>query len=178
VHKIDGNDKEGKLLKALARGLNPIAKRFKGFIINGYRFHTKDLEKKRTQNSGVMVEVEGEIWYGRLVDILELDYYGEYKVVVFQCEWVDINSSRGIKRDAYGGTCVNFSKLIHTGQYLKDDPFIFYSQAKQVFYLEDAKDEGWLHVVKTKPRDLYELHATLESIYDDDDRDTYTQCLS
>ena len=78
MHKIDGNDKEGKLLKALARGLNPIAIRFKGFIINGYRFHTKDLEKKRrTQNSGVMVEVEGEIWYGRVVDILELDHYGE-----------------------------------------------------------------------------------------------------
>lgn len=80
-----------------------------------------------------MVEVEGEIWYGRLVDIFEHNYYGAYKVVVFQCDWVDINSSRQIKRGAYGGTCVNFSKLIHTSQRLKDDPFIFSSQAKQVF---------------------------------------------
>ena len=69
-----------------------------GFIINGYRFHRKDLKRKRkTRNSGPMVEVEGGIWYGRLVDILKLDYYGAYKVVIFQCEWFDINSSRGIK---------------------------------------------------------------------------------
>lgn len=56
-----------------------------------------------------------------------------------------------------GHACVNFSKLIHTGQYLHDDPFVFSSQAKQVFYVEDEKQKRWLHVNKTKPRDIFDL---------------------
>ncbi|PKA46420.1 hypothetical protein AXF42_Ash020311 [Apostasia shenzhenica] len=116
---------------ALARGPNNIVKKHSGFVINGYRYHTKEREMNRkTQNSGVLVEVDDEKYYGVLVDIIELDYFGNFKVVLFHCDWIDIKSSRGLKKDSYGFNMINFSQLIHTGQALKDDPFIFSSQAK------------------------------------------------
>nr|CAD1833485.1 unnamed protein product [Ananas comosus var. bracteatus] len=140
---------------AIARGPNNVAKRYSGFVINGFRFHTKNREKlRKTQNSGVMVEAEGQDYYGKLTDIFELDYYGSFKVVLFRCEWVDIRSPRGMKKDTNGFVLVNFSKLMHTGHLLKDDPFIFSSQAKQVFYIQDVKNEEWSYVLITKPRDL------------------------
>nr|CAD1844059.1 unnamed protein product [Ananas comosus var. bracteatus] len=161
---------------AIARGPNNVAKRYSGFVINGFRFHTKNHEKlRKTQNSGVMVEAEGQDSYGKLTDIFELDYYGSFKVVFFRCEWVDIRSPRGMKKDTNGFVLVNFSKLMHTGQLLKDDPFIFSSQAKQVFYIQDVKNEEWSYVLITKPRDLYDMGTTLQG--EDDDDQTYTQCM-
>lgn len=158
---------------AIARGPNNVVKKFSGFIINGFRFHTKDREKlRKTQNSGVMVEAEGQAYYGVLTDIIELDYYGSFKVVLFRCDWADITSQKGSKKDTNGCTLVNFSKLIHTGQLLKDDPFVFSSQAKQVFYIQDPRYEEWSQVVMTKPRDLYDMGAQLQ-----DDAETYTQCM-
>nr|CAD1839723.1 unnamed protein product [Ananas comosus var. bracteatus] len=159
---------------AMARGPNNVTKRFSGFIINGFRFHTKDREKfRKTQNSGVMVEAEGQTYYGALTDIFELDYFGKFKVVLFRCDWVDVRSPRGLKQDTNGSILVNFSKLIHTGQFLKDDPFIFSSQAKQVFYVQDPRNEDWNHVIMTKPRDLYDIRVEMQ----EEDDETYTQCL-
>ena len=161
-------------LIALARGPNKIVNRYNGFIINGFKFHTRERKKfRKTQNSDVMVEADGKSYYGALKDIYELDYYEKFKVVLFRCDWIDINSPRGLKQDANGFTLVNFSRLIHTGVLLKDDPFIFSSQARQVFYVQDAKDKDWFTVIKTKPRDLYDMGNQVE----DDDDDTYTQCM-
>lgn len=161
-------------LIAIARGPNNIVSTYNGFIINGFKFHTKEREKfRKTQNSGVMVEADGKTYYGNLTNIYELDYYGEFKVVLFRCDWVDINSPRGLKVDTNGFTLVNFSRLIHTGVLLKDDPFVFSSQARQVFFVQDSKDKEWAVVIKTKPRDLYDMGKGLEV----EDDDTYTQCM-
>lgn len=142
--------------KALAGGLSNRGKRIKSFIINGYKFDTVDRERfRKTQNSGVMVEADGQVYYGKLKDIFELDYFGSFKVVMFRCDWVDIR--RGCKTYPSGRVTVNFSKLMHTGRNLPDDPFVFSSQAKQVFYVEDEIQKGWLHVIKTKPRDLFDI---------------------
>ena len=45
------------------------------------------------------------------------------------------------------------------------------SQAQQVYYVKDTKDPNWLVVVKTKPRDLYDVpeKATLEACQENDD---------
>ncbi|GJR40442.1 hypothetical protein Tco_1216126 [Tanacetum coccineum] len=116
-----------------------------GIITNGYRFLTRRREEfKKTQNSGVIVEVEGGNYYGKLSNIIELEYFGGYKVVLFHCDWVDIRPSRGLKKDRYGCPLVNFSRpLIHMGVRLQDDHFIISSQARQVFYIDDLKDVGW-----------------------------------
>nr|CAD1841065.1 unnamed protein product [Ananas comosus var. bracteatus] len=81
--------------------------------------------------------------------------------------------TKGLKQDTNGSILVNFSKLIHTGQFLKDDPFIFSSQAKQVFYVQDPKNEDRNHVIMTKPRDLYDIRVEMQ----EEDDETYTQCL-
>uniref|UniRef100_A0A803N0T6 DUF4218 domain-containing protein n=1 Tax=Chenopodium quinoa TaxID=63459 RepID=A0A803N0T6_CHEQI len=91
VHNLDNSTIEGKLRKALAGGLSNHGKRMNSVIINGYNFDIVDRERFRiTQNSGIMVEAEGHEYYGKLKEILELDYYGSYKVVLFRCDWVDI----------------------------------------------------------------------------------------
>ncbi|KAH1033435.1 hypothetical protein J1N35_045609 [Gossypium stocksii] len=122
------------------------------------RFHTKYRERlRRTQNCEIVVNssitsytsardnnpVEGNMeYYGLLTDIIELDYYRKWKVVLFRCDWADINTARGIKKDQFGFTMVNFSRLIHTGEQLVDEPYVFSSQVKQVFYSKDPTDEG------------------------------------
>ena len=113
-------------LISLARGPNFIVNKYNFFIINGFKFYTKDHEKfRKIQNSGLMVEVDEKIYYGVLTHIYELDYYGNFKVVLFRYDWVDINTPKGLKRDSNGFVLVNFSRLIHKDVLLKDDLFIF-----------------------------------------------------
>jgi Domain of unknown function (DUF4216) len=40
---------------------------------------------------------------------------GKFNVMLFKCDWVDVTLGRGIKKDYYGFTLVNFSYLIHKG---------------------------------------------------------------
>ena len=81
----------------LSRGPNTLVTCFKGYIINEFRFHTKVYEEKRkTQNSGVVVVVEtssfasardmnpttGDVpYYGVLTEVVELHYLGGNRVV-------------------------------------------------------------------------------------------------
>ena len=141
------------MIRIVGRGPNAIVKRMNGFIINGFRYHTQSRDKlKKTQIFGVMVEVECKAYYGKINDIIELDYFSDNRVVLFRCYWVNVNS-RGLKKDKRGFTLVNFAYQMHEGSYLKDDPFILSSQAQQVFYDEDEKDKGWQHIIRVKPRD-------------------------
>ncbi|GMI95113.1 hypothetical protein HRI_003180600 [Hibiscus trionum] len=160
-------------VKWLSQGPNRIVKRYNAFLINGFRFHTKSRERlRRTQNCGVVVTssttsyasardnhpVVGDVeYYGILTDIIELDYYGKQKVVLFRCDWADVNTARGIRRDQFGFTMVNFSRLIHTGHQLIDEPYVFPSQVKQVFYCPDPTKEGWYVVLRNTPRDLIDI---------------------
>ncbi|KAK5839821.1 hypothetical protein PVK06_008661 [Gossypium arboreum] len=160
-------------VKWLSQGPNRVVKRYSGFIMNGFRFHTKYRERlRRTQNCGVVVNslitsyasardsnpVEGNVeYYGLLTDIIELDYYGKWKVVLFRCDWADANTARGIKNDQFGFTMVNFSRLIHTGEHLIDEPYVFSSQVKQDFYSKDPIDEGWYVVLRNTPRNLFDM---------------------
>ncbi|KAK1415823.1 hypothetical protein QVD17_31611 [Tagetes erecta] len=109
-------------LRNLASGPAEFVKKYKGFIINGFRFHTKSLEENRkTQNSGVMLDamtnsfssardnnpIVGDVTYfGVLNDIIELEYAVDRKVVLFHCDWIS-NGSRK-KQDENGFTLLNF----------------------------------------------------------------------
>nr|KYP59337.1 hypothetical protein KK1_014770 [Cajanus cajan] len=158
-------------IKLLSRGPLQMARRYSGYIVNGVRFHTKKRERcLKSQNNGIVVTVktrsyassrdkhpkEGEInYYGGLTYIIQLDYLGIYKVILFKCDWVDIN--RGCKTDNFGMTLVNFKCLQHSGDDICDDPFIFASQAKKVFYVENERQSDWLVIVHAKARDIYDL---------------------
>ena len=81
------------------------------------KFSTKDFEATRkTQKSGVCVVTEcGVTYYGVLIDIIELNYSDKYRYILFKCQWVDVISGRGFKKDEFGFPLVNFLRLIHTG---------------------------------------------------------------
>ncbi|CAI0396796.1 unnamed protein product [Linum tenue] len=151
-------------LKGLARGPNYGVRQFKGYITKGVRYHANCREEERkTQNSGVVVatktsSLEGEIlYYGRIIDMIELNYFERFRVALFKCEWVDVERGRGLKKDAYGYTMVNFSRLIHTGSNIRDEPFVFADQVRPVFYIKDSQEPDWYVALRTKPRDTYEL---------------------
>lgn len=157
-------------IKWLARGPIRSVRRYSGYLVKGYRFHTKKREELlRTQNSGVVVTVLGASYagsrdrrpvqgvtnyYGKLNDIIEINYSGLIRVVLFKCDWVDIN--RGCKKDD-GVTLVNFSYKAHTGANLIDDPFILASQADKVFYAMDSKNKDWEVVRHVKLRDAFDM---------------------
>ena len=69
---------------------------YEGYVINGFRFHTKRRQRKRkTQNSGVVVEGKTENgkkdFYGVLEEVIVLEYNPlksrtSPKVLVFKCK--------------------------------------------------------------------------------------------
>ena len=78
------------MIKQLSRGPNSIAKRYYGYLINGSRFHVRKSDARhKTQNSGVTLIASTTsftsskdknliaadfTFYGRIVDIVELNY--------------------------------------------------------------------------------------------------------
>ncbi|KAF7832867.1 hypothetical protein G2W53_015200 [Senna tora] len=86
-------------VKGLSRGPNTVAKKFSGYVINGYMFHTRMRDGRcKTQNSGVNVEAitrsfasskderprkDSLTYYGAIIDIIELNYYELCKYVLY-----------------------------------------------------------------------------------------------
>ena len=71
--------------------------------------------------------------------------------------WVDTTNDRGFRKDAWGFHLVNFNKLIHIGEHVDHEPFIYASQAQMVYFVEDQISLDWNVVVHLKPRDLYDM---------------------
>ena len=133
------------------------------------KFCTKDFEAiRRTQNSGVCVVTEGgATYYGVLIDIIQLNYFNKYRYILFKCQWVDVISGRWCKKDEFGFPLVNFSRLIHTGDWLIDEPYVLASQVSQVFYVKNVRHKDWAVVVKIKPREVFDV--SINASHDDDD---------
>ncbi|XP_073120999.1 uncharacterized protein [Henckelia pumila] len=156
-------------LRALSRGPNSVAFSYQGFNVNGFVFRTMESEQnKKVQNSGIMVQSMHDnddnesTYYGRLNDVISVDYSSRGRIVLFRCEWV--NTTSGTKFDSLGFTMVNFSRLIHTGEQEEHEPFVLASQAQMVYYVRDPKEEDWYCVIGHTPRDTYNMG-------DEDDRD-------
>ncbi|XP_052111602.1 uncharacterized protein LOC127742970 [Arachis duranensis] len=149
-------------IKELSRGPTQCAKKYSGYFINGYRFHTRQREvRRKTQNSGVTLVAlttsfasikdenpihENVSYYGRVNDIIELDYYGNFKVTLFKCDWYEA------REDAYGSTYVHFNKKCY-----QEEPFVLACQVHQCVYVQDAFDKNKHYVMKTVPRDLFSI---------------------
>ena len=163
-----------KKLKDLSKGPNTVAKRFSGYMVNGYKFHTRQHDATHiTQNSGVTLVSETAsfasskdenpktkpiTYFGSINDIIELDYYSHFKFVLFKCDWFEV------EEDKYGLTCVHFNKRCY-----RDDPFVIASQVHQCFYIQDPFDENRHYVMKTVPRDLFNMNDE----YDFDAQESY-----
>lgn len=143
----------------------------KGFVINGHRFHTKDV-KRKTQNSGVTYEAfsmcrstardtrqmaDIVTYYGVIKQIIILDYH-MFTVPLFKCNWA--NRGYGVKEED-GFTLVNLH--MNHSAYLRD-PYILPSQAKQVFYSRENDSSLWYVVMRAPPRGYHKLDTDEEFV--------------
>lgn len=157
----------------LANGPQFIARRSKGYIINGNRFRVKATDDRRTtQNSGVALkadtvsyasrkdknpQVGAVYYYGRLRDIVEVRYTNDIKFVLFKCDWID--NGHGKKEDVYKFTLVNFNRLLYREDRPTNEPFILAPQAEQVWYIPDPIEPEWEVVMKMSQRGLFDLRS-------------------
>jgi hypothetical protein len=95
------------------------------------------ISEKGLKTAACVPMIDGETYYGKLTQIIEVKYYNNTKYVLFKCDWADNARDRGYKIDKYGIILVNFKNLIHTGEQITDEPFVLTSQVDQVFYVED-----------------------------------------
>jgi hypothetical protein len=139
---------------------------YQEFMVNGFRFHIKELERKRkTLNSRVFVNaitlsflcirdanhsLRDVAYFGALKNVIELDYGGDRRVLLFECDWV--SNGKRLKQDADGFLLANFNNVPP-----HKEPFILASQAAQVFYVEESKESDWHVVVVTNARSIYKM---------------------
>ena len=71
--------------------------------------------------------VDGETYYGKVTQIIEVEYYDRTKYVLFKCDWVDNTRGRGYKLDKLGLTLVNFKKLVYRGNKITDESYVLTS---------------------------------------------------
>ncbi|EOY13556.1 Uncharacterized protein TCM_032154 [Theobroma cacao] len=135
---------------------------YSGYFVSGFKFHTLDYgQNRKTMNSGVCIK--GSFYndrerdfYGILVDIIELEYFGiGNRVVLFKCHWFD--TEKGIKVDRLHGLVdVNYNSILAS-----NEPFVLAAQAHQVYYnsypsrRRDRRD--WWAVFKTKARSRFQI---------------------
>jgi len=147
--------------------------------MNGFNFRIIERDQDlKIQNSGVFVSAEtisyassrdnnpiarDVSYYGKLIEILELNYYDSFRVVLFKCKWVDTRDAQRFKKHEFGHTLVKFSRLIHIGSGEEDEPYVLASQERLVYYVEDAQEKEWSVVVHIQPRDLYNMEDPTSS---------------
>jgi hypothetical protein len=110
----------GEKLVMHFRGLMVTTVQYNRYVVNGKLFRTivHDVEK-RSQNSGMCVPTfDGETYYGKLTQIIEVEYYDRTKYILFKYDWADNTRNRGWKLDKHGLTLVNFKNLVHKGDQL------------------------------------------------------------
>jgi hypothetical protein len=87
-------------------------------------------------------------YVGVLKDILKLDYGPIHiPIIVFQCQWMKTTDNRGratYVRDDAGFLMVNFKHKLPR----MSDPFIFSTQATQVFFSDVPSKPGWKVVLE------------------------------
>ncbi|KAH0650424.1 hypothetical protein KY284_030336, partial [Solanum tuberosum] len=126
-------------IQTLAIGPLIQAKTMTGYICDGVRYLTESRDvKRKTQNSGLMLKAITQS-------------YASTK------DKNPILAEGLIEKDDYEYTLVNFNHLLYTRHQLSDEPFIFTSQAQQVFYVDHPMEKEWRIVVKLKPRCFYDL---------------------
>ncbi|XP_010670313.3 uncharacterized protein LOC104887394 [Beta vulgaris subsp. vulgaris] len=130
-----------------------VVRRYAGYIVNGFCFHTDDrCENRKTQNSGIMVrgdDVSDKEYYVVLKDVFEVFYPGGNRAFVFKCSWFDVqHHGRGYKVDDHGLIIVNKRFSLKT-----DEVYVLESQVQKllisakivVFSLENKSDMIFQH---------------------------------
>lgn len=97
--------------------------------------HNRDFHRT-TQNSGVSsTGHDGEKYYGQLEEILELNYLGGCKVVLFRCKWFKTDKKHCVTKN-------NITSICTQTEGWKNDQYILATQVDQVFYLDEPSKGG------------------------------------
>uniref|UniRef100_A0A9I9E4Z1 DUF4216 domain-containing protein n=1 Tax=Cucumis melo TaxID=3656 RepID=A0A9I9E4Z1_CUCME len=130
---------------SLAMGPSFDVRCYNGCIVGGVRFHTIELDSRRTtQNSGIMVIGESDAsgtgdnnFYGVLDEVLHVQYPLGRNVWLFKCRWydTDVNKSQRTTHIEVGYKSLNTSRFWYA-----EEPVILATQAHQVFYVDDLKN--------------------------------------
>jgi len=100
-------------------------------------------------------------FFGALTDVIELEYDSRHQVVLFKCEWYDVYAKNvEIKVNTYGLTSMNVKRFLKTY-----DPYVLAAQVDQVYYVSDHMHQDWKVVIKTNPRNFYDIP------FDDEDEE-------
>jgi hypothetical protein len=138
---------------------------------NHFRVDDPTIAQLQTYDSGVAsifhvpTEDAREVsinYIGVLKDILKLDYRLLHTHVnLMKCEWMKRADNRGnntYARDEAGFLLVNFRHKLPR----MADPFIFPTQATQVFFSDDQKKPGWKVVLRKEARSKREVVNTAD----------------
>jgi hypothetical protein len=104
-----------------------------------------------------VLTIDDETYYEKLTQIIKVEYYNRTKYVLFKCDWADNTRGRRYKLDKHGLTLVKFKNLVHKGDKITDEPYVLTFQVLQVFYVKDNRDPDWASVMRTKPRNVYDV---------------------
>lgn len=163
-------------IKSLACGPMRCVSTFNGCKINGYRFQTIAYGSERsTSNIGVCIKGEtyGEDeydYYGRLLEVVRLEYSGSLSTILFKCEWFDPTPTGTRVHAQYKLVDIN-----HKRRFNRYEPFVLASQAIQVYYCpypslkRDMVD--WLAACKIKARstiDFIEENTPIDQSFQED----------
>jgi hypothetical protein len=91
VQLVDMNPDDIEILQILANGPSTTIHRYTSYDTNGYTFHTRAQDNKKTnQNSSVQTDAydcdgNKKIYYGFIEEIWELEYRQNLKVPLFRC---------------------------------------------------------------------------------------------
>nr|GEU87936.1 hypothetical protein [Tanacetum cinerariifolium] len=134
---------ESNELLALAYGPSQTPISVNSCVVNDARFvvHNHD-ERRTTQNNGICSSgPDGEMYYGQLEQILEFSYL-LFKTVLFRVKWFDTSNKGCIHNFIIRN---NITQIKANGEAFKNDQYIFATQVKQYFYLEDMArgPPGW-----------------------------------
>lgn len=152
--------------------------KYNRYSLNGCTFHTTSYsEGKSTQCDGVALVARTSSlsnardnnpstcdfdYYGRILEIIELNYSNIGHVVLFRCAWADSLQGRGVRKDQFGETQVNFKHLLNSDIDVSVQPFILATQAAQVYYVQDPIEKDWQFVVNSPPRDHFDMDPRID----------------
>lgn len=166
-----------KRVQDISYGPRTTARVYPGFIVNGYRFHTKDYgQNKSTMNSGICVKgstyIGNELdYYGILEEVLELQYLGhDNHIVIFKCHWFDPHF---VQND----TTYKIVDVKHKSKLRTYEPFILAAQAQQVYYSNypSPRMKDWWAVCKVKTRILPNYESESSEVPDENTSNTFFQ---
>ena len=153
-------------MSLLSSGPERKVKCYNEYFVNEYVFYTEEYEHgRKTYNNGVYVKGlscnEFEVdYYGKLEEIVELQYHNEHnRVFLFKYYWYD-TTDREIIVDPYYGLVKINSKARPRNV---NNVFVFAKQCQQVYYtctsffMKDQSSVDWLFILKMKPRGHVEV---------------------